>query len=245
MGAVVFLVHESANVRAGTRRLLADAGHLVRDHAALEAVLVDREARRADLLILGWTSEIGTRAAIGRIKASEDPVASRLLLLVPQDQVPIAIRALEYGADDCVALPLIEDEFLARCHACLRRAAHSPSADCISAGPLLLDKAAHRVLINDQPVELAPAEFRLLTYFLENQGRVHSRGELLRSAWERKIDAGPRTVDVHVRRLRKTLEPFDCQDMIQTVRGFGYRFSVPTAQTRTRTYSGIVRRMPV
>jgi two-component system phosphate regulon response regulator PhoB len=81
------------------------------------------------------------------------------------------------------------------------------------------------MLVNDRVVDLAPTEFRLMAFLLENQGRVFNRNELLTRAWAKNIKAGHRTVDVHVRRLRQQLEPFGCEDMIQTVRGFGYRFS--------------------
>jgi two-component system phosphate regulon response regulator PhoB len=110
--------------------------------------------------------------------------------------------------------------------ACLRRPPASLQADRLTAGPLILDRAVHRMFVKDQAVELAPTVFRLMAFFLENQGRVFSRNELLTRAWAKNIRAGHRTVDVHVRRLRQQLEPFGCEDMIQTVRGFGYRFSI-------------------
>jgi two-component system phosphate regulon response regulator PhoB len=97
--------------------------------------------------------------------------------------------------------------------------------DTLTAGPVVLDRSVHRVLVSNRVVDLAPTEFRLMAFFLENQGRVFSRSELLTRAWKRNIKAGHRTVDVHVRRLRRQLEPFGCEDMIQTVRGFGYRLS--------------------
>jgi len=86
--------------------------------------------------------------------------------------------------------------------------------------------------VSDQLIDLAPTEFRLMAFFLENQGRVFSRDELLRRAWSKNIKAGHRTVDVHVRRLRQLLEPFECDSYIQTVRGFGYRFAQPTVDVR-------------
>jgi len=95
----------------------------------------------------------------------------------------------------------------------------------LRAGPSVLDIAMHRVCIDGRAIELAPAEFRLMAFLLDNQGRVFSREEVLRHAWAQNIKAGVRTVDVHVRRLRQQLEPFGCERMIQTVRGFGYRFA--------------------
>jgi two-component system phosphate regulon response regulator PhoB len=96
----------------------------------------------------------------------------------------------------------------------------------------VLDKAVHCLFVNEKPVDLAPTEFRLMAFFLENQGRVFSRDELLRRAWSKNIKAGHRTVDVHVRRLRQLLEPFGCDDFIQTVRGFGYRFASSPREVR-------------
>ena len=109
--------------------------------------------------------------------------------------------------------------------------------DQLTAGPVVLDKAVHCLTVNDQLVELAPTEFRLMAFFLENQGRVFSRDELLRRAWSKNIKAGHRTVDVHVRRLRQLLEPFGCDDLIQTVRGFGYRFAQPMHGNGVRRWS--------
>ena len=106
----------------------------------------------------------------------------------------------------------------------MRRAAAGARSDQLAAGPLVLDKAGHCLRVNDRPIELAPTEFRLIAFFLENRDRVFGRDELLRRAWPRTIKAGHRTVDVHVRRLREHLEPFGLDELIQTVRGFGYRF---------------------
>ncbi len=142
--------------------------------------------------------------------------------------MPSAVAALEFGADDCLALPFEPSELVARVNACLRRPLAMIRPDQLTAGPLVLDKAVHRLLVRGQEVALSPAEFRLLAFLLENQGRVFSRDELLRGAWPKNITAGGRTVDVHVRRLRQLLEPFACDDIIQTVRSFGYRLVPPS-----------------
>jgi two-component system phosphate regulon response regulator PhoB len=112
---------------------------------------------------------------------------------------------------------------LVRVKACLTRPRAAPKAERLVAGPIVLDRQRHQVSIDDESLELAPTEFRLLAFFLENQGRVFSRNELLMRAWSANVKAGDRTVDVHVRRLRQQLERYRCDDMIQTVRGFGYR----------------------
>jgi two-component system phosphate regulon response regulator PhoB len=156
-----------------------------------------------------------------------------VIVWAAQSDIREAVNALEFGADDCLAVPFDRAELIARVNACLRRpAAASTRPDLLVAGPVTLDKAVHSLTVNEQSIELAPTEFRLMTFFLENQGRVFSRDELLRRAWSKNIKAGHRTVDVHVRRLRQLLEPFDCDGYIQTVRGFGYRFARPTPEVR-------------
>jgi two-component system phosphate regulon response regulator PhoB len=122
-----------------------------------------------------------------------------------------------------VTVPLQREELVVRVNAALRRPQMPVSQERLTAGPIVLDRRVHRVSINNECVELAPTEFRLLAFLLENQGRVFSRGELLTRAWSSNVKAGHRTVDVHVRRLRQQLERFRCAEMIQTVRGFGYR----------------------
>jgi two-component system phosphate regulon response regulator PhoB len=180
---------------------------------------------RPDLIVLPWTAHESAREVLVRLREDETTGQSRVIVWAPQRDIHAAVIALEFGADDCLALPFDPPELVARVNACLRRPVATARPDRLLAGPLLLDKAAHCLKVREQLVELAPAEFRLMAFFLENQGRVFSRDELLRRAWSRNIKAGQRTVDVHVRRLRQLLEPFGCDSLIQTVRGFGYRFA--------------------
>jgi two-component system, OmpR family, phosphate regulon response regulator PhoB len=157
-------------------------------------------------------------------------------------EISSAVAALEFGADDCLALPFEPSELVARVNACLRRPLATIRPDQLTAGPLVLDKAVHRLLVRGAEVALSPAEFRLLAFLLENQGRVFSRDELLRGAWPKNITAGGRTVDVHVRRLRQLLEPFRCDGIIQTVRSFGYRLALPNGEARGAAGNGSARR---
>lgn len=217
----ILLVHNDAHVRAAARGPLEREGFRVDETTRL----VPAEAGSADLLIVAWTSIQSVSdclALLQRHAASEPP---RVITLARRDDMRAAIRTLELGADDCVSVPFEHEELVMRVKSCLRRPASVPAPERLSAGPVVLDKAVHRVLVEGQLVDLAPTEFRLMTFFLENQGRVFSRAELLGRAWAKNIKAGHRTVDVHVRRLRQQLEPFGCDSMIQTVRGFGYRFS--------------------
>ena len=135
------------------------------------------------------------------------------------------ILGLEVGADDYVTKPFSPRELLARINAVLRRSAPANNAGTIEAGRLTLDTASHRVTAGDQTVALGPTEYRLLQFFMEHPERVYTRGQVLDRVWGGNVYVEERTVDVHIRRLRKALEPFGSDGLIQTVRGSGYRFS--------------------
>lgn len=230
MSSIILVVHEQAAVRHEAREWLEGAGHRVREADALELGGI----ARPDLLLVGHDVLRPLAEAVSRIKRHANTGGSRLIVLAPRESLAEGYRALELGADDCLGVPLEARELKARVTAALRRPAAPLEPEQLAAGPVALDRATHRVRIHDKSVELAPTEFRLMAFFLENQGRVFSRAELLKRAWGRNIKAGQRTVDVHVRRLRQQLEPFGCAEMIQTVRGFGYRFSVDSGEGHPR-----------
>ena len=134
------------------------------------------------------------------------------------------VVGLEGGADDYVTKPFSPRELVARIKAVLRRSATS-SDETTTAGEIVIDGAAHRVMVNGEPVHLGPTEFRLLQYLMTHADRVYSRHQLLDRVWGANVYVEERTVDVHVRRLRKALTSHGAQRHIQTVRGAGYRFS--------------------
>jgi two-component system phosphate regulon response regulator PhoB len=232
MGSAVLLIHAEQAVRDKAREALELARHAVYDAPELGAAWRLIEVTRPDVIVLPWTVLKSVRDTLARLRDGEVTRQSRVIVWAVQPAIRDAITSLEFGADDCLALPFDSTELVGRVNACLRRQAATVRPDQISAGPVVLDKAVHSVTVDSQPVDLAPTEFRLMTFFLENQGRVFSRDELLRRAWSKNIKAGHRTVDVHVRRLRQLLEPFGCDDMIQTVRGFGYRFASSAGERR-------------
>ncbi len=225
MGSAVLLVHGEKPLRETAREALELAGHAVQEANELNTAWRLMAATRPDLIMLPWTALKLVRDSLARLRDEDATRQSRVIVWAAHSEIQHAINALEFGADDCLAVPFNHAELVARVNACLRREAATTRPDQLSAGPLVLDKAVHSLTVNGQLVELAPTEFRLMAFFLENQGRVFSRDELLRRAWSKNIKAGHRTVDVHVRRLRQLLEPFGCEDLIQTVRGFGYRFA--------------------
>ncbi len=185
---------------------------------------------RPDLVLLEWRGRAATADALGRLKPRPGRAASRVIVLASESASQAALAALELGADDCLRLPLDPHELTARTAAALRRPPVDGAAERVVAGPIVLDKALHALTIRGRRIELAPTEYRLLAFFLDNPDRVFSRTELLRGAWTRELgERQHRTVDVHVRRLRRVLEPYRCEHVIQTVRGFGYRFSAAEA----------------
>jgi two-component system phosphate regulon response regulator PhoB len=218
---------------------LIEAGFRVFRAASAEAAqqLVVREA--PGLMLLEWTGTRSARGFLATMAESATGAPPRVIVVAAQGDRDEAVQALNFGFEDCLLSPFSAAELLARVGAALRRPVSTDNGEHVSAGPIHLDKAAHRVFVAGQPLDFAPTEFRLLRFFLENQGRVFSRQELLERAWSNNVHAGPRTVDVHVRRLRQVLEPYSCDYMIQTVRGFGYRFS---PLSHERAWPGLRRR---
>ena len=149
-----------------------------------------------------------------------------VIMLTARDEENYKVQGLEAGVDDYVTKPFSTRELLARIKAVLRRAGSDGSELIRVDGGLEMDLNQHRVLADDQPVSVGPTEFKLLHFFMTHQERVYSRSQLLDLVWGRNVYIEERTVDVHIRRLRKALEPHRLEDMVQTVRGVGYRFSV-------------------
>ena len=135
------------------------------------------------------------------------------------------IAGFESGADDYVTKPFSQHELVARIKAVLRRTSYGEEEQLVS-GPIVIDLKSYRILINDEEVHFGPTEFKLLKFFIMNEGRVYSRPQLLDRVWGRSVFVEERTVDVHIRRLRSILEKYDLNDAIKTVRGAGYRFDL-------------------
>ena len=135
------------------------------------------------------------------------------------------IQGLDAGADDYITKPFSTRELVSRIRAVLRRSSSLSAEKAIEAEGLKLDPVSHRVTANDTPVEMGPTEYRLLAFFMSHQERAYSRSQMLDQVWGGNVYVEDRTIDVHIRRLRKALEPFGFDRFIQTVRGTGYRFS--------------------
>jgi two-component system phosphate regulon response regulator PhoB len=182
--------------------------------------------RAPDLVLLDWMlpgqSGFEFARALQRDSAHKQiPV----IMLTARDQEEDKVAALEAGADDYVSKPFSVSELLARIKAVLRRTLPDVDGEVLDTGALRLDPTTHRVSVNNTSLELAPMEFQLLQFFMSHPERVYSRQQLIDQVWGTTAWVEERTVDVHIRRLRKTLEPSGHDQLIQTVRGSGYRFS--------------------
>lgn len=182
--------------------------------------------RVPDLILLDWmlpgTSGLELARRWRREALTRD---IPIIMLTARGEENDRVGGLEAGVDDYVVKPFSARELLARIRAVLRRNRQEDEDGNVTVGNLRIDGAAHRVYCNDTPVPIGPTEYRLLYFFMTHPDRVYSRSQLLDHVWGGSVYVEERTIDVHIRRLRKTLEPFAAQEMVQTVRGAGYRFS--------------------
>jgi two-component system phosphate regulon response regulator PhoB len=148
-----------------------------------------------------------------------------VVMLTARGEEEDKVRGLEVGADDYITKPFSPKELVARLKAVIRRVTPTALEDVIDVQGLKLDPVSHRVTASDGPVDMGPTEFKMLHFFMTHQERVYSREQLLNNVWGTNVYVEDRTVDVHIRRLRKALEAAGHDKLIQTVRGAGYRFS--------------------
>lgn len=191
-----------------------------------------REAQSAiadkvpDLILLDWMLPGTSGLELARRWRREDLTREiPIIMLTARGEEDDRVGGLEAGVDDYVVKPFSARELLARIRAVMRRSREDDEDGSVALGGLRIDGAAHRVYANEEPINIGPTEFRLLHFFMTHPERVYSRGQLLDHVWGGNVYVEERTVDVHIRRLRKTLEPYALDGMVQTVRGAGYRFS--------------------
>jgi two-component system, OmpR family, phosphate regulon response regulator PhoB len=195
---------------------------IVRTADGEEALLLAEE-RTPDLVVLDWMIEGVTGIEVcRRLRRKSSTARVPIIILTARGEEGDRIRGLETGADDYVTKPFSPRELLARVGAVLRRVRPALAGERLAYADIEMDVEAHRVRRAGRPVQLGPTEFRLLRHFLENPGRVFSRERLLDAVWAHDPDIDARTVDVHVRRLRKVLNEGGSPDLIRTVRSAGY-----------------------
>ena len=183
---------------------------------------------RPDIVLLDWMLPGGSGLELmRRLKRDELTRDVPVIMLTAKTAEDNVIQGLEVGADDYITKPFAPRELIARIKALLRRASGESRARSVRVEELLLDGESRRIFIADQPVDMGPTEFNLLQFFMSHPERAYTRGQLLDQVWGANVYVEERTVDVHIRRLRKALQSpaGDYSKLIQTVRGTGYRFS--------------------
>lgn len=224
--STLLIVEDEAAIRDMLAFSLEQAGfNLLMAQDTLQA---DRRLAdvRPDLILLDWMlpGESGVEFA-KRLKNEEQTSDIPVIMLTARGEEDDKIRGLEVGADDYVTKPFSPRELIARIKAVLRRVSPASIEENLEFNGLIMDNQAHRVSIHGNSVDVGPTEFRLLSFLMTHPERVYSRGQLLDRVWGNNVYVEERTVDVHIRRLRKVLEKTGHDLYVQTVRGVGYRFS--------------------
>ena len=187
-----------------------------------EALLLARE-KVPDIVLLDWMVEgLSGLEVCRRLRRAPETANVPIIMLTARGEEEDRVRGLETGADDYVTKPFSPRELVARVGAVLRRVRPALAGETLSYGDLEMDTVGHKVRRAGETVPLGPTEFRLLKHFLEHPGHVFSRERLLDSVWGHDSDIEARTVDVHIRRLRKAINAGDRPDIIRTVRSAGY-----------------------
>ncbi len=196
---------------------------LAEDCQAARASIGDR---RPDLILLDWMLPDMSGLELARqLRRDANTRDIPIIMLTARAEESDKVAGLEGGADDYLTKPFSARELTARIQAVLRRSAPAGAEETVSVEGLTLDQAGHRVTAEGVVVGLGPTEYRLLRFMMTHPDRVYSRSQLLDRVWGGNVYVEERTVDVHIRRLRKALEPSGCDRLVQTVRGAGYRFS--------------------
>lgn len=187
-----------------------------------EALILAREVT-PDIVILDWMVEgISGIEVCRRLRRMPETANVPIIMLTARGEEEDRVRGFETGADDYVTKPFSPRELVARVGAVLRRVRPALAGETLNYADLEMDTVAHKVRRGGKPIVLGPTEFRLLKHFMEHPGHVFSRERLLDSVWGHDSDIESRTVDVHIRRLRKAINLEGCQDIIRTVRSAGY-----------------------
>lgn len=226
MSTTILVVEDEPAIQELIAINLSLAGHNVRRAADAEQALSLIRAELPDLIVLDWMlpGVSGVNLA-RRLRTEERTRLIPIIMLTAKGAEHDKIDGLEAGADDYVTKPFSPKELIARIKAVLRRRAPQLTDDLIAIGELTLDPASHRVNGGALSLVLGPTEFRLLHFFMTHTERVFSRGQLLDRVWGDHVFVEERTVDVHIRRLRKALQASHHDAHIETVRGAGYRFT--------------------
>ena len=223
MKPLVLIVEDEAPLVTMLRYNLEREGFAVDAAADGEEALLRIAERKPDAVLLDWMLPLVSGLEVCRqIRRSQATRSVPVIMLTARTEEADRIRGLDSGADDYVVKPFSTSELVARLRAVIRRAQPRTGEDVLRYADVSMDLAAHRVSRAGKPVHLGPTEYRLLRYFLEHPGRVFSREQLLDRVWGHESEIELRTVDVHIRRLRKALNQHGGGELLRTVRSAGY-----------------------
>jgi two-component system phosphate regulon response regulator PhoB len=222
----ILIVEDEASIREmiafALRKADMEAAHAA-DARAAQLSIADQPP---DLILLDWMLPGMSGLELARrLRKEELSREIPIIMLTARGEEMDRVNGLEAGVDDYVIKPFSTRELIARIKAVLRRSQGDDGAGTIELGGLRIDGPAHRVFAGGEAITIGPTEYRLLHFFMTHSERVYSRAQLLDHVWGGSVYVEERTIDVHIRRLRKTLEPWRLEHLVQTVRGTGYRFS--------------------
>jgi two-component system phosphate regulon response regulator PhoB len=225
---LVLVVEDEGALVTLLRYNLEREGFRVAEARDGEEALLQAAELKPDLILLDWMiPHVSGLEVCRRLRRRPDTRGTPIIMLTARAEESDKIRGLDGGADDYVTKPFSPTELVSRVRALLRRSRPSLAAERLEFADLVMDLAAHRVRRGDRDIHLGPTEFRLLRHLLEHPGRVFSREQLLNAVWGSEVYVEPRTVDVHIRRLRLAVNGRDEPDLIRTVRSAGYALDRP------------------
>jgi two-component system, OmpR family, phosphate regulon response regulator PhoB len=225
-GKQVLIVEDERPIREMIAFGLKRAGFDVREAEDCRSAREQLADKRPDLVLIDWMLPDMSGLELTRsLKRDRETRDVPIIMLTARAEEGDKVAGLEGGADDYIVKPFSPRELLARINAVLRRSTPGGAEERIEFDGLALDQASHRVMAGDRTIALGPTEYRMLEFFMTHPERVYTRDQLLDRIWGGNVYVEERTIDVHIRRLRKALEDFGYDRFIQTVRGSGYRFS--------------------
>lgn len=238
----ILVVEDEDAIRDMLIMILQQAGFITTEATNVSDAQSALHKNLPDLILLDWMlPNVSGVEWMRRLKKEAQYQELPVILLTARGEEEDKVKGLEVGADDYITKPFSPKELTARIRAVLRRSGKIPASDTITVADLQLDIAQHRFSIGQHTVEISPTEFRMLQFFMTHQEKVFNRSQLLDQIWGRSVFIEERTVDVHIRRLRKILDEYQRGDLLHTVRGFGYKFSTenltPTHPKETSTNS--------
>lgn len=224
MASRILVVEDEVAIRDMLSFVLEQHGYETVEADNYQSALNQLHEPYPDLILLDWMFPGGSGIQLLKYLKQDDILSQiPVVMLTARGEEEDKVRGLENGADDYVTKPFSPKELMARLKSVMRRVNPTSLDDTLKVGKLKLDPVSHRASLSDKALEMGPTEFKLLHFFMTHPERVYSREQLLNNVWGTNVYVEDRTVDVHIRRLRKALADHD--HLVQTVRGAGYRFS--------------------